>query len=106
MKNLAISIFIFFLFLSVLIYFNKNFQYEKYLFIKKSQEKKQYLININLGTWYDFASLPGISDNLAKEILRNREENGRFNSVDELRRVNGIGEKKLKAIKQYLTLEV
>jgi competence ComEA-like helix-hairpin-helix protein len=106
MRIFAILIFGFFSILSLLIYLTKNYQYEKYQLVEKSSIKKTYLINVNLGTWHDFASLPGISDNLARKIIKNREERGRFNEVSEIMRVKGIGQKKFELIKEYLTLDV
>lgn len=106
MRIFAILIFGFFSILSLLIYLTKNYQYEKYVLVKKSSAKKAYLINVNLGTWHDFASLPGISDSLAQKIIQNRDEQGRFNEVSEIMRVKGIGQKKFEQIKEYLTLDV
>lgn len=106
MRIFAIILFSFFTVLSVLIYLTKNYQYEKYVLVEKTNEKKVYLINLNLATWHDFASLPGISDNLAKKIIENRTSNGRFNEVNEIMRVKGVGKKRFDQIEEYLTLEV
>ena len=106
MKTVALVIFSFFTLLSVLIYFNKNYKYEEYIFLEKSEETKAYLINLNLATWYDFASLPGISDKLAQDIVKDRDTNGRFDQVEDLKRVKGIGSKKFAEIKGYLTLKI
>ncbi|HBG14930.1 MAG TPA: competence protein ComEA, partial [Synergistaceae bacterium] len=38
------------------------------------------------------------------EIIRFREERGRFSSVEDLLSVKGIGEKKLSAIKDLVTV--
>lgn len=43
--------------------------------------------------------LPNIGEVLAGRIIAYREENGRFYSVDEIVNVQGIGEKKLEAIR-------
>lgn len=106
MKIFAAIIFCFFSVLSVLIYLTKNYQYEKYRLVNKSSEKKTYLININLATWHEFASLPGISDSLAKQIVEDRDSQGRFNEITDIMRVKGIGEKRFQQIDEYLTLKV
>ena len=106
MRVFAIVIFSFFSVLSVLIYLTKNYQYERYIFKEKKLEKQAYLININLATWHDFASLPGISDSLAKTIIEDRDKKGRFETIKDIKRVKGIGRKKLEQIKEYLTLDV
>jgi competence ComEA-like helix-hairpin-helix protein len=106
MKNLAIFITVFFLCVSVSIYFSKDYKYRDYVIETKSLEKKSYKININLGEWQDFDTLPGIGPKLAQEIVANRKNLGRFNSIEDLKRVRGIGEKKYQLISSYLTMEI
>ena len=106
MRTIAIIIFSFFSVLSVLIYLTKNHQYEDYAFKEKTVGKKIYLINMNLATWHDFASIPGIGENLAKKIIKNRDDLGRFDAVEDIKRIKGIGNKKYQLIKDYLSLEV
>lgn len=70
-----------------------------------SGEEKQVLglkIDINKAAMQDFESLPGIGNKLAKEIIRKRQELGGFKSIDDIRKVKGIGEKKFKKIKQLI----
>jgi competence protein ComEA len=52
-------------------------------------------IDINTATKAQFKTLKGIGKKLAKRIVKDRKENGPFTSVDDLRRVRGIGKKKL-----------
>lgn len=106
MKKLALIIFIFSTVLGLAIYFTKQYKYQDYLIDKKSEEIKTYNINLNLAEWYELSNLPGIGETLAKRIVEDREVNGRFNSVEDLMRVPGIGQKKFDSFKQYLTMEV
>ncbi len=46
--------------------------------------------------------LPGIGEKLAERIVKYRETHGPFRDIDELKNVSGIGDKKLKNIKDYL----
>lgn len=62
-------------------------------------------IDINHAPAEAFAVLPGIGDILAERIVTYREENGPFQSVDDLLKVEGIGDSKLNAIREYLTVE-
>lgn len=59
-------------------------------------------ININDAPVEALAILPGLNRSLAEKIVAYRDEHGPFQSVDELRNVNGIGEKKLNAIRKYI----
>ena len=49
-------------------------------------------------------TLPGIGPVIAERIVAYREENGDFVSVGELMNVSGIGEKKLEAIWDFVTI--
>lgn len=59
-------------------------------------------LDLNLASAQELALLPGIGETLAERILGYRMENGGFSSVDELLEVDGIGEKKLAAIRELI----
>ena len=61
-------------------------------------------INLNSATAEQLTSLPGIGAATAKLIIEHRTSAGKFNRVEELMNVKGIGEKKFEAIKDLLTL--
>ena len=60
------------------------------------------LININTASKEELESLPGIGDVIAERIVTYREENGGFDTVEEIMKVSGIGEKKFEAIKDMI----
>ena len=62
------------------------------------------LLDINLASVEDLTTLPGIGLALAQRIVDYRGQNGRFSSVEELRNISGIGEKRLSAILEYITV--
>ncbi len=67
-------------------------------------ESESHLININTATAEDLVTLPGIGEVLAGRIIAYREANGPFLSTEELILVSGIGEKKLAAIMDLITV--
>lgn len=61
-------------------------------------------LDLNAASGEALARLPGIGQGLARRILEERERNGGFDSLDALRRVLGMGPKKLAAIRHLLTV--
>lgn len=62
------------------------------------------LININTASAAQLMTLPGIGEVLAQRIVEYREANGPFQSVAALTNVKGIGEKRLAAIMNLVTV--
>ncbi len=61
-------------------------------------------VDINGATVRELESLPGIGVVLAARIVAEREANGPFDSLEDLKRVQGIGEERLKRLSAYLVL--
>ncbi len=59
-------------------------------------------IDINTMGKEELLKLPGVGEKLAERIIKHRETHGPFRDIDELKNVSGIGDKKLKEIKDYL----
>jgi competence ComEA-like helix-hairpin-helix protein len=62
----------------------------------------KYRINVNTAPFDSLVLLPGIGDHLAARIIESRTNEGRFDSVGELVRVNGIGPAKLRAVRNMI----
>lgn len=62
-------------------------------------------ININTASKEELMLLHGIGDVLSTAIINYRETNGRFNNIDELLLVDGIGEGILSDIRSYIYVE-
>ena len=61
-------------------------------------------IDINRADAEQLTALPGIGEVLSRRIVAYREENGSFLSTQELQNVEGIGEKRLDAILDLITV--
>lgn len=59
-------------------------------------------VNINTAGIDELMTLDGVGEATAKKIVSDREKNGPFGAVEDLKRVPGIGEKKFKALKEYI----
>lgn len=60
------------------------------------------VVNINTATQTELETLPGIGPSLALKIINFRKENGKFNSIEEIKNVSGIGDSKFESIKKYI----
>ncbi|MCD6406937.1 helix-hairpin-helix domain-containing protein [Candidatus Aerophobetes bacterium] len=62
-------------------------------------------LNLNQASVEDLTFLPGIGPELARRIVRYREEKGGFDNLSQLKDVPGIGEVRFAKIKNKLTLK-
>ena len=62
------------------------------------------VLDLNTASQGDLIRLPGIGEKKAAAILAWREENGPFQTVEDLLSVDGIGEKTLSNIRPYVTV--
>ena len=62
-------------------------------------------VNLNTATEAELQTISGIGQKRASDIIAYRESNGRFKSVDDLKKVSGIGDKTLEKLKEYVTVD-
>lgn len=75
--------------------------------VEKAETETQAIsfpININTATKEEFMALPGIGEVLAGRILAYRDANGAFRTVEGLMAVEGIGEKRVEEILEFITI--
>ncbi len=61
-------------------------------------------LDLNKATPGDLETLPGVGTSLAARIDSHRQAHGPFRSVDDLRRVPGIGEKLVAVLRPLVTV--
>ena len=62
-------------------------------------------LDLNQVSLEDLCLIPGIGESIAQEIIAYRERRRGFRSVEELKKVKGIGEKKFKSIETFFALK-
>ena len=67
----------------------------------KGEESK---VNINSANQKELETLPGIGPALALRIIEYRNENGKFDKIEDLQNVKGIGDSKFSNIKGYVCI--
>lgn len=66
--------------------------------------KSDNKVNINTASKGELKNLNGIGDVLADRIIEYRESNNNFKSIEEIKEVKGIGEKKFEEIKDDIKI--
>ena len=68
------------------------------------EETVSFPVNINTADADTLTALPGIGRVLAERIVAYRRQNGPFRVIEEITKVEGIGEKKAEAILELITV--
>lgn len=82
---------------------SKNTSSSKSTNDSQSTKSKSSKININTATQSELETLPGIGPSTATKIINYRKENGKFNSIEDIKKVKGIGDSKFSQIKDLIT---
>lgn len=70
----------------------------------KESSEKEAVVNVNEAGQVDLETIPGIGPAKAAAILSYREENGSFETIEDLSNVSGIGEKTVEQLRDYISL--
>lgn len=68
----------------------------------ESAREIHFRVDINQATWPELAQLPRIGETLARRIVALRQSAGPYQSLQDLRRVRGIGPKTIEQVEPYL----
>lgn len=71
----------------------------------ETNNEKTSKININTATIEELDKLPGVGEATANKIVNHRSENGEFNTIEEIKNVNGIGDKKFEDMKNLICVK-
>ena len=69
-----------------------------------AQVQGQLSVDVNAATEDELVAVPGIGKSIARRIVEFREKNGPYQRVEDLMKVQGIGEKNLQRFRPYLTV--
>lgn len=61
-------------------------------------------VNLNTATADDLQTIPAIGPALAEKIIDYRTKHGKFNEIEELRNIPGVGKKTFQKLSPYLSL--
>ena len=64
------------------------------------------VVNINTASSEEIAAIPGLGEKKSQAIVRFREKHGPFAKVEDLKRVDGVGDKLFEKIRPYVIVKV
>lgn len=71
---------------------------------KEAQNSVGGKVNINTASAAQLDALPGVGASTAQKIIADREANGPFKTVEDLKRVSGIGDKKFATLSDAISV--
>ena len=104
-----VAITICFIFAALFLFVGRGLPYPAVISSRSESESTAPLgtngkLNINTATVDQLTLLPDIGSKLAQRIVDYREEHGAFSRIEELLLVEGIGEKRLDQLRDYITV--
>lgn len=75
-------------------------------FLEKStlKDTASFKINLNTASVYQLSRLSGIGEETARKIIDYRKENGKFEVIEDVMKINGFGRKSFEKIKSRITV--
>lgn len=81
-----------------------SFQKDSEISEAKNDSGKSDLIDINTATKETLTTLPGVGESKAAAIITYREENGQFSTIEDIKKVSGIGDATYDNLKDLITV--
>lgn len=72
--------------------------------LDETNETETTIVNINTASKEKLMTLSGVGEGTAEKIIKYREQNGYFNTIEDLMNVSGIGESKFNGLKDDITV--
>ncbi|MFQ5953008.1 MAG: ComEA family DNA-binding protein [Candidatus Omnitrophota bacterium] len=116
-KNFLVFLSLFFLIGALILYMKQTRLRPRIMIIKEGVKEKITLtevetilkegrkVNINTATAEELQTIPGIGEVYALRIIEYRNSRGSFGTESDLLNIEGIGEKKLEKIREYIKFE-
>lgn len=70
-----------------------------------TDQSQNNLVNINKASEIELQTLPGIGPSKALAIIEFRDTNGGFQTVDDLKKISGIGEKTFEKLEPHISIK-
>jgi len=70
------------------------------------QKGNTAVININTASAEEIAAIPGLGEKKSEAIVKFREKHGAFARVEDLKKIDGIGDKLFEKIRPYVIVKV
>lgn len=73
--------------------------------VENSHKAAVSIINVNIASAMEIASIPGLGEKKSLAVIKYREKHGPYAKVEDLKKVDGIGNKLFEKIKPYVTVK-
>lgn len=70
-----------------------------------SDNSKSTKVNINTAKIEELQNIPGVGPSIAQAIIDYRDENGKFEAIEDIKNVSGVGESKYKKMEEYIKVK-
>ena len=71
----------------------------------QGQANDQSKVNINTADEKSLEAIPGVGPATAKKIVDYRTKQGKFNAIEDIKNVSGIGDKKFESMKDFISVK-